>query len=143
MADIVKPLKIESPSSGGTETDYLPTESDPSEDYLAGKGLSYEGLDTYLAEKIGRVLTTKIPDDSIKVTYNAAGDVETVETFITSTQITTNRLSKTTVAYDVDLNPTSETLEIYDTDGTTVLRTVTFTYSITDFDLDTAEMSIT
>jgi hypothetical protein len=47
----VKPLKIEHSSSGGTEIDPFPRESDPSEDYLAGKGIALENLDTFLIQK--------------------------------------------------------------------------------------------
>lgn len=43
MKDIVRPLKIESPENGGTEIDFGPTEVTISEDYLASKGISFEG----------------------------------------------------------------------------------------------------
>ena len=45
MADKIKPLKIESPSTGGTETDYLPTESNPMQDYVSTKGIAFEHND--------------------------------------------------------------------------------------------------
>lgn len=48
MADKVKPLKIESSSSGGTENNIFPTETDPSEDYLSCKGIAFNGSDSYL-----------------------------------------------------------------------------------------------
>ena len=46
MVDKIKPLKIESASTGGTEDDMFPHESDPTEDYLAAKGVAFENLDT-------------------------------------------------------------------------------------------------
>jgi hypothetical protein len=48
MVDKVKPLGLENSSLGGTENVPLPTEVDPSEDYLAAKGLSGENSDTNL-----------------------------------------------------------------------------------------------
>ena len=49
MVDKVKPLKIEDATSG-TEMDYAPVEADPSEDYLAGKGLALENNDNLLVD---------------------------------------------------------------------------------------------
>lgn len=45
MADKVKPLKIESSSTGGTQNDGFPTEVNPSQDYLASKGIAFENND--------------------------------------------------------------------------------------------------
>ncbi len=44
MVDKVKPLKIES----GSDTDFLPTETDPTEDYITSKGISLENSDNHL-----------------------------------------------------------------------------------------------
>lgn len=44
--DIVKPLKIENPATGGTQTDPYPREVDPSQDYLSGAGVAFQGLST-------------------------------------------------------------------------------------------------
>lgn len=44
--DKVRPLKIENPATGGTETNPFPTELDPLEDYVSSKGLSFEDSDT-------------------------------------------------------------------------------------------------
>ena len=49
MVDKVKPLKIED-TTDGTELDMAPTEANPSEDYLASKGLALENLDTLLID---------------------------------------------------------------------------------------------
>jgi len=40
--DKVRSLKIENPAEGGTQTDYLPTEVNPSQDYLSAAGLSLQ-----------------------------------------------------------------------------------------------------
>lgn len=44
--DKIKALKIENPANGGTQTDMFPTETNPAQDYLAAKGISFENLDT-------------------------------------------------------------------------------------------------
>lgn len=50
--DKVKPLKIED-STSGTEMDFAPTEADPTEDYLAAKGVALENDDNTLIDKAG------------------------------------------------------------------------------------------
>jgi len=49
--DKVKPLKIEDATSG-TEINFGPTETDPTEDYLAAKGLALENDDATRVEKV-------------------------------------------------------------------------------------------
>lgn len=49
MVDKVKPLKIEEPDCG-TDLNFLPTESDPDQDYLTGKGIAFECNDAYLID---------------------------------------------------------------------------------------------
>lgn len=58
MVDKIKPLKIESPSLGGTESDPFPTETDPTEDYVAAKGIALGNLDTIL-----------VSHDSVNMTF--------------------------------------------------------------------------
>jgi len=41
MADIIKPLKLESTSSGGGQNDFSPTETNPNEDYIGILGVSF------------------------------------------------------------------------------------------------------
>jgi hypothetical protein len=53
MVDKVKPLKIENASLGGTQNDPFPTETNPTQDYIAAKGFAIENLDTYLVDKSG------------------------------------------------------------------------------------------
>jgi len=133
--DIVKPLKIENPASGGSQTDPFPTEAKPTEDYAAFKGIAFEGLDTHLIEKIGGLILDKHPDSSEKPTYLVNGELDYIEFFNTSTQITSNRLAKVQMSYDVNLNPTTETWYIYSSDGTTVLRTIVKTYTFVNDEL--------
>lgn len=128
MVDKVKPLKFESSATGGTENDEMPRETDPSEDYLAAKGLSFEGLDTFLLQKLARMLIKNEPDDTQKPTYLGNGEIDFIEFFNSATQTTANRFAKVTLAYSGD-DPISETWVIYDTNGTTVLRTLTITHT--------------
>jgi len=44
--DRVKPLKLESPDSGGVETDEFPTSLDPSEDYVDCHGVALQSVDS-------------------------------------------------------------------------------------------------
>lgn len=53
MADKVKPLKIESPSTGGTQVDPFPVETNPAQDYLASKGIAFENNDNRLIDLDG------------------------------------------------------------------------------------------
>ena len=40
--DRVQPLKLEDPETGGVETDFGPTSTDPSEDYIDAHGLTIQ-----------------------------------------------------------------------------------------------------
>src|SRR6267143_3753102 len=72
------------------------------------------------------------PSNSQVATYLANGEVNTVTFYSSATQITANRLYLATIGYDGSLNPTSETWQLFDTaDGTTVLKTFTFTNTFT------------
>ena len=48
--DKTRPLKIETPVEGGTQTDYLPTEVNPAEDYISAKGIAFEESDNYVMD---------------------------------------------------------------------------------------------
>jgi len=131
--DKVKPLKIEDGTSG-TQIDFVPREADPAEDYLASKGLSFENLDTFLAEKVGGVLGLTVPACSYKPTYHISGaddgEINFLEIFKGATQTTINRIVRVDITYDGGRDPTVEAWKIYDnTDGTTVLRTITLTHT--------------
>ena len=67
MADKVKPLKIENAATGGTQTDGFPTEADPTQDYLAAKGIAFENSDTRLFDlSAGGEIQYK---DAVQATY--------------------------------------------------------------------------
>jgi hypothetical protein len=127
MVDKVKPLKFEDTTSG-TEFDVIPTEADPDEDYVSAKGFAFENLDDYLIEKVGTVIKDKCPTFSEKATYS--GDsISAYEVYETTTQTTINRRVRTDVTYSTGLIST-EVIKIYDpSDGTTVLRTITISYT--------------
>jgi len=73
MADKVKPLKIENPSNGGTQTDFLPTESDPTQDYLAAKGIAFENSDSKLFDlSASGEIQYK---DAVQTTYKKLNDI--------------------------------------------------------------------
>lgn len=77
--------------------------------------------------------------ESTKPTYLSNGEIDTVTFYTSATQVDANRSMKIQMNYDSDLNPTSEVLTIYDlTDGTTVLKTVTRTFTWSDCDLTKA-----
>ena len=68
--DRIKPLKYETPELGTQNNRRFQTETDPNEDYVAAKGLSFEGLISHTAEKIGQILKFKIPDYDLLYTYS-------------------------------------------------------------------------
>ena len=49
--DRVRPLKIENTSTGGSSTDFLPTEVNPSQDYLDAKGMVFDGSTTIYIDR--------------------------------------------------------------------------------------------
>ena len=140
--DKVKPLGFENASLGGTGTYPLPTELNPSEDFIAVKGISFENLEDYTLEKIGSIILEKTPNNSVKPTYLGSGDPDFIEIFSGFTQTTPNRIAKIVLSYSSGL-PTSETIFIYDSDGTTILRTITKNYTYVSDNLTKEETSTT
>lgn len=133
--DKVKPLKFENPTDG-TESDVIPTAADPTEDYLACKGVAFENLNTHLAEKVGGLLKFTVPDCSYKPVFLGNGELDYVEVFEGATQTTAQRRLRIDMTYDGSLNPTVEVRKFYDpSDGTTVLRTITVTHTWSGVDL--------
>lgn len=53
MPDKIKPLKIENPATGGSQTDPFPVEANPTEDYIAAKGTAFENADDKLMDLDG------------------------------------------------------------------------------------------
>lgn len=142
MVDKIKPLKLENPSNGGTEIDIFPTEANPAEDYVAAKGVAFENSDSFLMEKLGRILVNKEPDSSVAVTYLVNGEIDYVEYFNSPTQIQANRIARTEFAYS-GVDPQTEIWKLYDSDGSTILRTITVTYTYSGSDIQSAAMVTT
>ena len=73
MADKIKPLKIENPASGGTQTDFLPTESNPAQDYISAKGFAFEDNDNRLFDlSAGGEIQYK---DAVQGTYKTLNSI--------------------------------------------------------------------
>jgi hypothetical protein len=79
---------------------------------------------------------------SQKVTYTVGGDVDYIEFFYGETQITANRMLKISISYTSG-DPSSETWEFYDSDGTTVLETRVYTYTVSSGSIQSVTESIT
>lgn len=83
------------------------------------------------------------PSVSQKPTYLGNGDLDYITFYKNSTQTTENRIAAVLLTYTSGL-PTSETWTLYsDTDGTTVLKTITLTNTFTSGDLTNTTMSTT
>lgn len=68
------------------------------------------------------------PTRSVKPSYLANNEIDYVEFFVAAVQTTINRRARVDVVYTGN-NPTSEVWKLYDTDGTTILKTVTLTHT--------------
>ncbi len=142
MPDKVKPLKMEDPSLGGTQNDMgFPTETNATQDYLACKGIAFENLDTFILDKIGRSIVERFPDLYQRITYSS-GVPTVLEFFNSSSFITANRLARHELSY-TDSLLTGETLYVYDTNGSTILRTYLWTHVYSGSDLDSSSVVIT
>ena len=141
MPDKVKALKIESSATGGTQNDPYPTEIDPSQDYLAAKGVAFLNLDNFLIDNIGRAIVAKFPDLYQNITYTS-GVPTALEFFNSSSFITANRIARYDFTYTGDLLIT-EVLVIYDATGSAVLRTYTWTHNYSGVDYQSSGLVIT
>jgi len=139
--DKVKALKIENPAGGGVNTDPFPTETDPSVDYLAAKGIAFENLDTFLVQKVGRALVNLFPDLYQKITYTGVLPTA-LEFFNSSSFVSANRVARYDFTYTGDLL-TLEVLVIYDSTGVSVLRTYTWTHTYSGFDYQSSGLVTT
>jgi hypothetical protein len=74
------------------------------------------------------------PTNSEKPTFLANGELDFVEFFSSTSQVTANRIAKIRFLYDDDLNPTGEITELYAPNGITVLKTVTVTHTFSGAD---------
>ncbi len=85
MADKVRPLKLESSSTGGTQNDLLPTDTDPTSDYLSCKGIAFDGSDSTLLNVV-----------SGNMTFTAGGGNFTTTASATNTLIVQNTSNSAT-----------------------------------------------
>lgn len=92
-------------------------------------GVSVNGNSAGIA-LVGKSLLQFGPDTSQKVVYNAQGDVDYIEFYESASQTTGNRKVKAVITYSGS-DPVSETWSIYDSDGTTVVETRTYSYTYT------------
>lgn len=51
MVDRIRPLKLESPATGGSDDDTFPTAANPAQDYAAVKGIAFEDDNNTRIEK--------------------------------------------------------------------------------------------
>jgi hypothetical protein len=71
--------------------------------------------------------------ESQKPTYNSDGSIGNVEFYSSATQITANRIFRIDMTYNSIGEPTQEVTKIYSqSDGTTILKTITKVYTWTD-----------
>lgn len=89
------------------------------------------GLNTYVGENIQDILDRLFgATESTAISYNVDGSIDYVEGFSVATQVVANRIYRADFTYDAQLYPTAEEYKIYSlTDGTTILKTVTVTYT--------------
>jgi len=98
--------------------------------FKQGEQQVYLGEDTnHLLERIGGVIKITIPDSSSKPTYDGNDNLTVFEVYTTATQTVANRRVRGDYTYTGD-NLTEEEYKIYsESDGTTILRTITVTHT--------------
>lgn len=172
MVDRVKPLKIEGPGSGGTQTDDFPTSLDKNEDFVDARGVtiqddssdddlvrvSRDGDDMTFLDKSNTVKTlTDLVAGAGGLTVEAHKVLRQLIHFIDNGPAEgfasgayremTGTVKPTAVVWWessskakkiveklitwAGINPTTIVWKVYDTDGTTVLATVTDAISYT------------
>lgn len=140
--DTVYPLKLETPVEGGTQLDMFPTEANPLQDYLATKGVCFEADKNFFFDKVGRTFSFNHPRTYEKATYLANGEIDYIEFFNSNTFITANRVAKISFTYDVNIDPTAEVVALYDTNGSTILRTITWSHIFSGGDLTQSDFIV-
>jgi hypothetical protein len=142
MVDKVKPLALENPSTGGTESFPTPTEVNPTEDHLAAKGISFEGTDTTLVygdsgkmtftdtevapitlkQILDRISTSASPGFGFGRSGNVNTNTwllnESVPSNLTGRRIPFNNTTITKILVSNE-NANTFTIQIYEHDGTT------------------------
>lgn len=143
--DRVRPLKFESTVTGGSSNDYLPTETNPQQDFVACKGIALEDSATHTIEKTGNNAGYSDPDSGLKtfkslksldLTFFDSGLPYLKETSNTFTLMSrfvwrgTSQLSSPTlvraIAFMKDAGQTGE-VRLYDFTNSVVLGTAQFT----------------
>lgn len=140
MVDKVKPLCFEE-LADGSQLDYIPTEASPTEDYTATKGLAFENLDTFLIDKIGRTIVELFPSLYQNASYTGS-ELTALAFYNSSSFITANRIAQYDFTYSSG-SLTIEELKIYDTNGSTILRTYTWTHTYSSGVYQSTELLIT
>lgn len=137
--DKVKPLKIED-STNGTEFDMVPTETDPTEDYLATKGVAFENSDNttirgdagvmkfkdtdVVAEKsLAELVSSASPGFVFGRSGNTSSGTwlenEGTPSNTVGVPILTNNPILTAIIATNETNTATFTVEVYEHDGTT------------------------
>jgi len=140
MVDKIKPLKLEDPSNG-TEFDMVPTETNPTEDYIASKGVAFENSDNTTIQGDSGVMKFKDTDVTTEVSLqelvssaspgfvltfpgnNPSGSWAEVGSGVPSNKtglpILQNNPELTAAAVYNETNPNTFDVEIYEHDGAT------------------------
>lgn len=129
MVDKVKFLKIENPSTGGTQTDPYPREGDPTQDYAAVAGIALQNSDTRLInlDGSGNIQFTD-------VTQTTAVTVTQLKTAVNNTfNNSTNGFIATNVQTAIE-EARNSVLNYYDS-GTAVIQTTSTGYTPTDLSI--------
>lgn len=80
---------------------------------------------------------------SQKPNFNGDGTINYIEYFATSSQVTSNRVAKSQMTYSSGY-PATETVYLYSlTDGTTILKTITRTFTFSGDTLTKIEQAVT
>jgi hypothetical protein len=108
--------------------------------YPVAKALPFDSVaaeTTLVGDNVQEVINLmSLPTASHKPEFLGNGELDKVTIYRTSSQITANRLAVVQLAYDGNLNPTSETWTYYSPlDGTTVIKTIVLTHTFTGVDL--------
>lgn len=134
MVRRVKPYATEDTILGSVDQSEM-VEIDPNNVYLAAKGISFEASNSFLHHKLGRVILETYPDIYQSINYNANKTLNYIEYYNSASFITANRLARTDMTYTAALYPSTEITRIYDTDGSTILKTHTISYTFSSGDM--------
>lgn len=103
------------------------------------EGIAFDRNNTGFVE-FGKSSAYFSPEHSQKVTYSG-DDISYIEFFFSNTQTTANRVLKISINYTLG-EPSSEVWEFFDSNGTSVLETRTYTYTLSSGKISTVTESI-